>query len=134
VGDDPTSFLQRWHRVVAERDLDGLYDLLADDIRLGSPPYWTKLEGKDLVHHLLGIILEVIEEFRYQREWTAGRELALEFHGRVGTDRVQGIDLITLDDADRVTNLDVMIRPLDSLVALRDRVAPRMVRYLEERR
>jgi 2,4-dienoyl-CoA reductase (NADPH2) len=56
------------------------------------------------------------------------RELALEFRGRVGGLELQGVDLITLDDQGRITNLDVMIRPINTLLALRDRVAARMAR------
>jgi SnoaL-like protein len=123
---DPSAFLARWHRVVAEKDLAGLAALLADDVALGAPPYWSRLEGKTIVQKLLGVIVETIEGFTYHRQWTNGRELALEFRGRVGGLELQGIDLITLDDAGRIAQLDVMIRPINALLALRDRVAERM--------
>ena len=124
---DADAFLARWHRIVGERDLDALADLLADEVAIGAPPYWTPLAGKPLVHHLLGIILTTIEGFTYHREWTRGRELALEFRGRVGEHELQGIDLITLDDAGRVAHLDVLIRPINALESLREIVAPRMM-------
>jgi hypothetical protein len=123
---DPSAFLARWHRIVAEKDLQGLGDLLADDVALGAPPYWGRLEGKPIVQKLLGIILETIEGFTYHREWVNGRELALEFRGTVDGLGLQGIDLITLDDAGRLAQLDVMIRPINTLLVLRDRVAARM--------
>jgi SnoaL-like protein len=123
---EPSAFLTRWHRVVAEKDLAGLAALLADDVALGAPPYWSRLEGKTIVQKLLGVIVETIEGFTYHRQWTNGRELALEFRGRVGGLELQGIDLITLDDAGRIAQLDVMIRPINALLALRDRVAERM--------
>ena len=123
---DPSAFLARWHHIVAEKDLTGLGDLLADDVALGAPPYWGRLEGKPIVQKLLGIILETIEDFTYHRQWVNGRELALEFRGKVDGLELQGIDLITLDDAGRLAQLDVMIRPINTLLALRDRVAARM--------
>jgi hypothetical protein len=43
---------------------------------------------------------------------------------------LQGIDLITLADDGRVANLDVMIRPIDSLLALRDHVGAEMGKFL----
>ena len=98
---------------------------------LGAPPYWPRFEGRAQVHHLLGLILETIEGFTYRREWERGNELALEFTGRVDDNGLQGIDLITLDAEGRLANLDVMIRPLNSLIALRDRVAPQMAEYLK---
>jgi len=85
------AFLARWHRIVAERDLDALAGILADGVATGAPPYWTPLAGKPLVHHLLGIIA---------------------------------------NDAGRVAHLDVLIRPMNALEALREVVAPKMMAFL----
>jgi len=125
------TFLERWHRMVADRDADAIGDLLAEDVIIGAPPYWEPLEGHPLVTHLLGIIVTTIEDLRYRREWIDGNELALEFRGQVGDEQLQGIDLITLDDDGRVRRIDVMIRPLNALTALFERVAPQMAAYLE---
>ena len=94
-----SAFLTEWHRIVAERDLDALHTVLADDVSIGAPPYWQRLEGHDLVHHLLGLIVHTIEGFTYHREWEQDGELALEFTGRVDGFDLQGIDLISLNDA-----------------------------------
>jgi len=123
-------FLERWHECVARRDTAGIGELVADDISMGAPPYWNKLEGKPLVVYLLGVIVHSIEGFTYHRQWRDGRELALEFRGHYGKHELQGIDLITLADDGRVANLDVMIRPIDALLALRDHVGPEMAKFL----
>lgn len=129
-----SGFLERWHRVVGERDLVGLEALLATDVTMGAPPYWDRLSGRPLVHHLLGLILHTIEDFTYHREWhqdSRGRnEMALEFHGHVGELDLQGIDLITLNERGEIQNLDVAIRPMNALEALRDVIAPQMAEYL----
>jgi hypothetical protein len=130
---DAHAFLARWHAIVASKDLEALADVLAPEVTLGAPPYWTKLAGRDVVRHLLGIIVTTIEDFTYHREWVQGAELALEFTGRVGDHQLQGIDLITLDADGRVGNLDVMIRPINSLLVLRDKVAARMAEFLARR-
>jgi hypothetical protein len=80
----PEAFLDEWHRIVRERDLPALSALLAPEVEIGAPPYWEPLRGRELVHHLLGLILDTIEGFTYHREWTLAGELALEFRGRVG--------------------------------------------------
>lgn len=125
-----SDFLTEWHRVVAEKDLDALRDLLADDVSLGAPPYWDKIRGREVVHHLLGLIVETIEGFTYYREWQTGSELALEFKGRVGAFDLQGIDLITLNDDFAVQNLDVLMRPTNAINQLRDTIAPQMASFL----
>lgn len=123
-------FLSEWHRVVSEKDLLALHGLLAEDVSLGAPPYFDRLRGRDLVHHLLGLILHTIEAFTYQRQWLNERELALEFTGRVGRLELQGIDLISLNDQFAVENLDVLIRPANAVDALREVIAPRMASFL----
>lgn len=126
-------FLPEWHRIVAARDVAALAGVLAPDVTLGAPPYWKKLAGRELVQHLLGLIVATIEDFTYHREWRDGRELALEFRGHVGGSELQGIDLITLDAEGRIQNLDVLMRPVNGIEALRDRIAPRMAEYLARR-
>jgi hypothetical protein len=98
---------------------------------MGAPPYWNRIEGKAVVAQLLGIIVETITDFTYHRQWVNGAELALEFEGHVGDCALQGIDLITLGEDGLITRLDVMIRPENALVLLRERVGPRMVEFFE---
>ena len=129
---EPTGpFLDEWHRIVAEKDLAALDKVLAEDISMGAPPYWQKLSGRPLVHHLLGLIIHTIEDFTYHREWQQDGELALEFTGHVGELQLQGIDLISLDaTGELIENLEVLMRPLGTIEALRDIVAPQMAEYL----
>ena len=54
-------------------------------------------------------------------------------HGIPGPRVLQPGDLVTLDVEGRIQNLDVLMRPLNGIVALRDRIAPRMAEYLAKR-
>lgn len=129
-------FLAKWHPVVKDRDLAGLETLLAPDVSMGAPPYWDRLRGRPLVHHLLGLIIHTIKDFSYQREWhddsRGNGEIALEFHGHVGELDLQGIDLISLNDRGEIQKLDVVIRPMNALAALRDVITPQMAVYLRK--
>lgn len=127
---DSAGFMAEWHRIVREQDGGAIAALLEDDISLGAPPYWTRLEGKEVVAHLLGIILKTIEGFEYHREWIDGRELALEFTGSVGGRELQGIDLVSLSARYRIARLDVLMRPLNGIKALREAIAPQMQEFL----
>jgi hypothetical protein len=62
-------FLAKWHPLVAERDMVALEAILAENVSMGAPPYWDKLQGRPVVHHLLGLIINTIEDFTYHREW-----------------------------------------------------------------
>ena len=131
MGTDAQAFLRQWHRIAAERDIAAIEGLLAEGVSLGAPPYWTKLQGRRMVNHLLGLILQTIEGFTYHRQWTDGAELALELTGRVGDLDVQGIDLISLDDQNKVRNIDVMIRPVNAVIALQKIISPKMEAFLK---
>ena len=133
MADPQPEFLTEWHRIVSEKDVAALGSVLAEDITMGAPPYWEKLNGVELVQYLLGIIVNTIEDFTYHREWQQGGELALEFTGHVGDVELQGIDLISLDDELRIRSLDVLMRPVGAVIALREIVAPQMAAYLAER-
>jgi hypothetical protein len=133
MADPQPEFLTRWHRIVSEKDVAALGSVLAEDITMGAPPYWERLAGVELVQHLLGIIVSTIEDFTYHREWQDEGELALEFTGHVGNLELQGIDLISLDDELRIRSLDVLMRPISTVIALRDIVAPQMAAYLADR-
>lgn len=134
AGVEPEAFLDRWHRIVRERDVSALASVLAPAIELGAPPYWEPLRGAPVCHHLLGLILETIEGFRYHREWIDGHELALEFRGQVGELQLQGIDLITLDPEGRIVRLDVLMRPVNSVHALIAAIAPQMAEFLAKQK
>ena len=123
-------FLDEWHRIIREQDLAAIVEILADDVEIGAPPYWNKLEGKELVGHLLGLILETIEEFTYHRQWRSGRELALEFTGVVDGHQLQGVDLITVNEEGLLAKIDVPMRPLGTIEHLRDKIGPKMQKYL----
>lgn len=130
MADSTAAFLTEWHRIVAEKDLAALETLLAEDVAIGAPPYWNKLRGRPLVHHLLGRIVHTIEDFTYHREWHRDNELALEFTGHLGDLQLQGIDLITLDERGVIQNLDVLMRPVNAVIALREKIAPQMAAFL----
>ena len=130
---DCKSFLDHWHRIGEERDHAALGSVLNPDVVMGPPPYWQKFEGREVVAHLLGIIVEIIEDFTYHREWCDGAELALEFTGHVGDIELQGIDLITLDAENRIVKLDVLMRPMNAVARLQEVVAPQMMEFLKAR-
>jgi len=127
MGTDGHAFLEKWHRIVRERDRAAVREILAEDVLMGAPPHWRKLEGREWVGKLLGVIMDTIEDFTYHREWVQGGELALEFTGRVGKHGLQGIDLISLNDEGKIQRLDVMIRPLNTLAELANIVGQRMM-------
>ena len=118
-----------WHQVVVTKDLSHFLDLLADDAVLYSPAVHTPQRGKALVAKYLRAALIVLgnDSFRFVGEWLGERSAVLELEVTVGDVQVNGVDMIHWNDAGRITQFKVMIRPLKALNA----IAPLMARQLQ---
>ena len=61
------------------------------------------------------------------------RSPSITVSGKVGGTDLQGIDLITIDAAGQLVNIDVMIRPINAVEALMEIVTPRMTEFFATR-
>mgnify|MGYP000175583542 CR=1 FL=1 len=55
------------------------------------------------------------ESFVYRREWYADTSAVLEFEATVEGVLVNGVDIITWNAADKITDFKVMVRPLKAI-------------------
>ena len=120
--------LARWHRMVAERDLAALPALLHPDAVFRSPVAHKPYPGAAAVALILGNVIEVFEGFTYHRQFASadGLNAALEFSARVAGRELKGVDLIRFDDAGRIVEFEVMIRPASALAALGEAMGRRL--------
>lgn len=114
--------LTLWHEMVAARDLSRLPEIVAPDAVFRSPTVMRGFETAPALIMALQTVLTVLEDFVYHREFAGddGRSVILEFSARVGERNLKGIDMIRFDEAGRITEFEVMIRPLNALQALYD--------------
>jgi hypothetical protein len=112
--------IDRWHRLMAVRDMAGLDELLDDDVVFESPAVHTPQVGKAATRKYLEAANVVLnnETFRYVGEWRRDRSAVLEFNCRLGEIEVDGIDMIDWNDAGRITRFKVMVRPIKALQTL----------------
>ena len=111
---------------VEARDLAGMVAALAPDVVFHSPVTFKPFEGRDMVGHVLGEVLQVFQEFTYTDELREGDTTALVFEARVGDRDVQGIDLIRLNADGLIDDLTVLVRPLSGLTALAGEMGKRL--------
>lgn len=106
-----------WHRLVETRDVDGLDAWLADDVVFHSPVVHTPQRGQAITRAYLAAAFAVFfdESFRYVREVVGPRDAILEFEVELDGIRVNGVDMIRWNDAGRVTEFKVMLRPLKAV-------------------
>lgn len=110
--------LDKWHDVVFNKNIDALQDLLSDNIVFYSPVVFKPKNTKEESIFVLSNVIEVLQDFKYHRQFIDGNKWALEFSANVGNKSVKGIDLIEFDDNGQIVNFEVLIRPLSGLIAL----------------
>ncbi|MGU9825290.1 nuclear transport factor 2 family protein [Pseudomonas sp. LF090] len=127
-----TQTLQRWHAMLAGRDLQSLPELLAPDAVFRSPMAHTPYPGAPVVSMILNTVIKVFEDFKYHRELATadGLSVVLEFSARVGDKQLKGIDLIRFNELGQIVEFEVMVRPLRGLQALGEEMGRRLAPYL----
>jgi SnoaL-like domain len=117
--------LDDWHRIVRERDPDGLDDLLADDVVFHSPVVHTPQRGKPITAMYLGAAVIVLGQpsFRYVREVVGASDAVLEFVVDIDGIEVNGVDLIRWNEQGRIVDFKVMIRPLKAINLIHQKMA-----------
>lgn len=117
-----------WHRLVAAKDASALGDLLADDVAFVSPIAHRPLLGKALATSYLSAALDVFSNpsFRYVREIVGASDAMLEFETEIGGTEVNGVDLIAWNEAGRIVEFKVMIRPFKAALVVKEQMAARL--------
>ena len=61
--------------------------------------------------------------FRYTKQVVQGNVAVLEFEGEVDGIAINGVDIITWNQEDKITEFKVMVRPLKAINLLHQRMA-----------
>ncbi|HEY2462673.1 MAG TPA: nuclear transport factor 2 family protein [Steroidobacteraceae bacterium] len=109
--------IKTWHRIVEKRDIGGLEALLADEAVFHSPVVHTPQVGKLITKKYLAAAFQVFfnDSFRYVRELQGARDAVLEFEVKLDGLTVNGVDMIKWNDAGKITEFKVMLRPLKAV-------------------
>ena len=117
--------IETWHNIVEKRDAQGLDALLADEAVFHSPVVHTPQVGKSITKKYLTAAFHVFfnESFRYVRELQGNRDAVLEFEVRLDGITVNGVDMIKWNDAGKITEFKVMLRPLKAVNLIHQKMA-----------
>ena len=119
--------LARWHEMVAAEDLSRVGELCAPDVVFRSPVAFTPYQGAPLVAAFLQQAVQAFDDFHYHRTFVDdSRSVVLEFSARLGDKQLKGIDMIRFDEAGRMVEFEVMVRPATGLQVLGAEMARRM--------
>jgi hypothetical protein len=117
--------IKTWHHLVQNRDVQGLDVLLAEDAVFHSPVVLTPQVGKPITKKYLAAAFHVFfnESFRYVRELQCDRDAVLEFEVTLDGITVNGVDMIKWNDAGKITEFKVMLRPLKAVNLIHQKMA-----------
>ncbi|MFF3542442.1 nuclear transport factor 2 family protein [Streptomyces platensis] len=129
----------RFKAAVEAKELDAVEELFTEDVRLYSPVKFTPFEGRPMVLGLFGVLLRTFEDFRYVGELTGSAQTAADpdghsadstvliFRATVNGKEIHGIDLLQFDEAGRIKEFTVMVRPQSAVHALGEAVLAGLV-------
>ncbi|HZR35566.1 MAG TPA: nuclear transport factor 2 family protein [Nevskia sp.] len=109
--------LATWHRILKNKDVAGLRDLLAEDAVFHSPVVHTPQAGRAKATMYLAGAFQVLsnDSFRYVREIVGPRDALLEFMVEIDGIAINGVDLIRWNEDGRIVDFKVMLRPLKAI-------------------
>lgn len=115
----------KWHACVDSKSMEGLDELLAEDVTFHSPVVHTPQEGKTVTKlYLSGAALVFAAgTFQYVREVMQGSDAVLEFKAEVDGIVINGVDMIRCNDAGKIVDFKVMVRPLKAVNLLHQKMA-----------
>jgi hypothetical protein len=123
--------IDRWHRHLRGELPGGLNELLAEDVVFYSPVVHTPQRGREITTRYLEAATDVLAGgeaggFRYTKEVRGGDVAVLEFETTVRDTYVNGVDIIRCDDAGRIVEFRVMLRPLRAIQAVHELMGQRL--------
>lgn len=108
--------LDIWHDLVRKKELKRLDEILSEDSVFISPIVHTPQQGRELTTLYLTAALNVFNEsFQYVKEVVTAQHAVLEFTCEVDGILVNGVDIMTFDEAGKITEFKVMVRPLKAV-------------------
>ncbi len=126
-----------WKNLLRGRHPGGLDDLLADEVAFLSPIVFTPQRGKELTKLYLGAAFNTLggedaaatatdaseADFHYTKEVLTGHHAVLEFETKLEDKYVNGVDIITCNDDSKIVEFKVMIRPLQAVNLMHQKMA-----------
>ena len=128
--------VERWLDFLRGNLEGGLDSLLHDECVFLSPIVFTPQRGREITKTYLTAAGSTLagggvapsgsngseRRFRYVKQVLAGHHAVLEFETWIGDTLVNGVDIITCDDAGMITEFKVLIRPLQAVNAVHEQM------------
>ena len=131
------SAVEKWYEVMKSNDMNKLDELLAEDVVFYSPVVYTPQKGKDITKMYLmaagGVFGEETKDevsdskksqsnFKYIKEIIGEKSALLEFESEMDGIYVNGVDVISWNEEEKITEFKVIVRPLQAVNMLHQKM------------
>ena len=105
----------RWRKAVESKDISALAPILTESVVLFSPIKHEPYSGHNaVITYLSGAFKAFINpSFRYINILSGAKSASLEFNVLIDGDLVDGIELIAWSDHGKITEIKLLLRPLN---------------------
>lgn len=111
---------------IENADDDAYFDLLAPEAVLHSPVLHSPFVGRPTVAPLLALLRACFSNVRFTDELRGEGTIALVFRADISGRQAEGTQVLRLDDAGRIVDLTVFLRPIRAGLALSELMGPKI--------
>jgi hypothetical protein len=106
--------IKEWHEIVKSGNTENLPSIIDSDCIFYSPVVFTPQKGKELTIKYLSAAALVFgdDSFKYIKEVINEKNACLEFELKLNGIEINGVDLISWNDKNKISEFKVLIRPL----------------------
>ena len=139
-----TEFVKQWEHCVKHRDMKAADKLFAHNASFTSPVVHTPSKDPIYIRRILTWVTEIIEGFHYKgielmNDDINDLRVGLVFGGKCKDKNnekhldVEGIDLFKLNKNGQITELRVMLRPLNATICLAQQMRSRFMKLKQSK-
>ena len=121
-----TEHLDAYLEAMGRRDVEGTKAHMADDVVIRSPIAPAPFQGKEQVTGVLKALLSTVDAFEPKLLLRDRGDFVAVFTIRLGDHVIDGMDHMHLNDAGLVDSMTVAWRPLPAVVAVQQKLAPKL--------
>jgi len=116
--------LTRWYDYMENHNFDVLDELLAEEVVFHSPVVHTPQKGKKITKIYLMAAEKVLggSAFKYTKEIIGNQQFMLEFTNVIDGVIINGVDIVTYNEDNQITEFKVMVRPLQGMQKLHQKM------------
>jgi len=120
--------IKKWHELIETGNTEIYDEILAEDVIFYSPVVHTPQKGKQITKIYLSAAGNVFGDskkesafkdsfsnFKYTKEIIGENNACLEFENTINGIHINGVDLITWNEDNLITEFRVLVRPLQAV-------------------